>query len=106
MLSHLLSNREKTAHKVYLALVAGIPSWQEITVDAAIGRHEVEQCARACVLEGGQDALTKFKVIETVPEADLSAGTPAAYALPGVENLKKYVLCYLRLREKAIHIIC
>lgn len=81
--------REKTAHKVYLALVAGIPDWQETTVDAAIDRNELEKCARKTVTEGGQTACTKFKVLAAVPGADLSQGSPAYLALAGVGDLKR-----------------
>ena len=97
--------RNKTIHKEYLAVVAGIPEWTELTVDAAIDRNEHDKIARKVVVVGGEGrrnierkgeevikgptfgssegakpAVTKFKVIATVPQADLSMGTPSRWS--------------------------
>ncbi len=81
-----LQFREKTARKEYIALVAGVPTWESCLVDAPIGNSQVEKVARAVVADG-KPAVTKFTVIASSRTADLSIGSPAVCAAPGVANL-------------------
>jgi 23S rRNA pseudouridine1911/1915/1917 synthase len=83
-----LQFREKTARKHYIALVAGVPQWESYVVDAPIGNSSIEKVARAVVDDGsGKSAVTKFTVIASSPTADLSIGSPAVCAAPGVAQL-------------------
>lgn len=54
--------RNKTPRKTYLALVMGVPTWDEKIVDAPIGQSLIEKVART-VTEDGKPAVTEFKVI-------------------------------------------
>lgn len=58
--------------KLYLALCVGVPSQQEWVVDAAIGQHPQEQCARLVGGEGAKPALTSFAVVAANPDVDLA----------------------------------
>lgn len=80
--------RHKTARKSYLALVAGVPAWNELTVDAPIGRSDAEAVARA-VVPDGKPAATRFRVVAAAPGADLSAGLLGVVAAPGVAEMAR-----------------
>jgi 23S rRNA pseudouridine1911/1915/1917 synthase len=62
---------ERTVEKEYLALVLGTPRAREGTVDAAIGRHPVERKRMSVRREGGRDARSSYRVVETFDGASL-----------------------------------
>ncbi len=56
------ARRDRTVHKVYLAVTVGVPPSAAFTVDAPIGAHPAIQEARAVGGEGGKHAATDFTV--------------------------------------------
>src|SRR5690606_24981221 len=62
--------RERELRREYLALVAGTVEGDSGEVDAPIGRHPRDPSLRA-VREGGESALTRFRVVERLPSATL-----------------------------------
>jgi 23S rRNA pseudouridine1911/1915/1917 synthase len=70
--------KEKTASRVYRAIVHGNIKTEEGTINAPIGRHPTER-KRMAVVTGGRDAVTHFRVLErfggyTYIEARLETG--------------------------------
>lgn len=59
-----------TIQKKYLAVVKGVIKDNEGTIDLPIGREE-DKSIKKMVIESGQEALTKYKVIERLREATL-----------------------------------
>jgi len=56
--------KEKTAHRVYEAIVCGNIAENEGIIHGAIGRHPVDRKKMAVVAENGKEATTKFRVLE------------------------------------------
>ncbi len=56
--------KERLTHKTYTALAHGVPKELEGTISAAVGRLPWRR-DRFGVLQGGRDALTKYKVLKT-----------------------------------------
>lgn len=67
--------RNKVPQKTYLAIVIGTPEWEETLVDAPIGQSPIEKVARM-VTEDGKQAMTKFKVIKSSVNIDISGYMP------------------------------
>ncbi len=61
---------EGRIEKKYLAIVDGVVDKDEDTIDLPIGKEEDEPMIRA-VMENGQNAITKYKVIERFDNASL-----------------------------------
>ncbi len=61
----ILSNqiKDRRMSRLYVALIIGDPSWDETTVDAAIGRHETMRVKRSVDGVGAKDARTHFRVM-------------------------------------------
>ncbi|MGW5854239.1 MULTISPECIES: RluA family pseudouridine synthase [Micrococcus] len=62
--------RERVPHKVYHAVVQGIPDPLAGTIDAPIGRHPGHQWKFA-VLEGGRPSVTHYETLEVFGRATL-----------------------------------
>jgi 23S rRNA pseudouridine1911/1915/1917 synthase len=62
MLSALFKERGVT--KTYRAIIEGIPTRDEWTVEGHIGRHPTDRKRMAVLKKGGRDALTSFKVLK------------------------------------------
>lgn len=62
--------KEKTAHRIYWALVHGVVPAQEGTIKAPIGRHPVQRKEMG-VVYGGKEATTHFKVLERFTDVTL-----------------------------------
>ena len=60
--------KDRQVHKVYLALVQGRLQRPEGVIDAPIGRHPRRR-QRMAVVEGGRQALTRYRVREYLREA-------------------------------------
>jgi len=60
--------KDRRVHKVYLALVQGRLERPEGTIDAPIGRHPRRR-QRMAVVEGGRQALTRYRVREYLRDA-------------------------------------
>lgn len=74
-LGRLMESRAVT--KDYLALVHGHPAWDELTVDAPLGRDEASEVAvKDCVRSDGAAAATRLAVRRRI----LRAGRPFALA--------------------------
>lgn len=58
-------------HRIYEAIVRGLPARAEGSIDRPIGRHPLERKRMAVVSKGGKRAVTHWKVLE-------AAGTRAA----------------------------
>lgn len=56
-------------HRVYKALVRGVPLPGVGTIHGAIGRHPTERVRRAVVSTGGKQAITHYKMLEKFKEA-------------------------------------
>lgn len=65
-----LQFEENTVEKKYLAIVKGVMEKDEEYIDLPIGREE-EKSIKKMVTEEGQEALTKYKVIERFKDATL-----------------------------------
>ncbi|WIV10452.1 RluA family pseudouridine synthase [Proteiniborus sp. MB09-C3] len=61
---------EGTIEKKYLAIVNGIVEKEEEIINLPIGKEENEPMIRS-VMKNGQEAITKYKVIERLKEATL-----------------------------------
>ena len=61
----------RTVEKEYAALVLGVPSPREGRVSAPIGRHPVQRKRMSVRARGGREALTSYKVVETLDGAAL-----------------------------------
>lgn len=71
--------KEKTAHRVYQAIVYGNIKEESGTIKGDIGRHPADRKKMAIVLENGKPAVTHFKVLErfgdyTLVECALETG--------------------------------
>ncbi|GAB3249718.1 RluA family pseudouridine synthase [Arthrobacter pigmenti] len=62
--------KERTVHKIYHALVQGLPDPLNGTIDAPIGRHPGYDW-RFAVTEDGRQAVTHYEVIEAFGKATL-----------------------------------
>jgi 23S rRNA pseudouridine1911/1915/1917 synthase len=62
---------DRKVEKEYLALVLGVPSRREGTIDASIGRHPVERKRMAVRREGGRPARSSYVVVEAFDGAAL-----------------------------------
>ncbi len=72
--AHRELSRLFLAHAIlrrYLAVVAGVPPWEAITVDAPIGRGRPGRKAQA-VTPDGRPARTRFHVLRRLPTLDLA----------------------------------
>lgn len=58
---------ERSVSRVYLALVWGEMSPPEGTIEAPIGRNPRNRKTMAVVEQGGRDALTRYRVLDTLP---------------------------------------
>ncbi|MBP2645569.1 MAG: pseudouridine synthase, RluA family [Firmicutes bacterium] len=68
---HLLSlSGDKSLRRGYLAVVSGVPSPPQGTIDAPIGRLTGSIIQR-CVLETGQRAITHYQIVETFGQYSL-----------------------------------
>jgi len=68
---HLVEElKARRVHKVYLALVHGVPKAEEGVVVAPIGRHPKDR-KRMAVVEGGREAETRYRVREAFPHCAL-----------------------------------
>lgn len=56
--------KAKTSHRVYQAIVHGVPKHDRATIDAPIGRDEKDRKKMAVNLDHGKHAITHFKVLE------------------------------------------
>lgn len=63
--------RERELKREYLALVDGVVAEESGEVDAPIGRHPFNPALRAVSREGGEAALTRYRVVERYPSATL-----------------------------------
>ena len=68
-LAHQLE--EKTTHRKYVALVWGVINNQTGTIDAPIGRDEVDRKKMAVTANNSKHAVTHFKVLERFKNATL-----------------------------------
>jgi len=57
--------KDRQVHKVYLALVNGVPSPREGVIEAPIGRHPKNR-KKMAVVAGGREAVTKYRVREEI----------------------------------------
>jgi 23S rRNA pseudouridine1911/1915/1917 synthase len=62
--------KRRRIHRIYLAAAWGHLGEAEVTVDAPIGRHPTDR-KRMAVVEGGRRAVTRFRVLERWPAAEL-----------------------------------
>ncbi len=63
---HLVEQlKARQVHKVYLALVHGRPRPDRGIIEAPIGRHPRHR-QRMAVVEGGREALTRYRVVESL----------------------------------------
>ena len=62
--------RDRSASRLYLALVHGYPGCSKGIVDAPVGRHPVDR-KRMAVVEGGRAAITRFVVKERLDSYSL-----------------------------------
>jgi 23S rRNA pseudouridine1911/1915/1917 synthase len=56
--------KAKSSHRVYQAIVHGVPKHDRATIDAPIGRDEKDRKKMAVNLNHGKEAITHFKVLE------------------------------------------
>lgn len=61
--------RERELRRSYVAFVNGVPMPTEQVIDAPIGAHPRHPHLRAVVARGGDEAVTRFRVIEAMPGA-------------------------------------
>jgi len=54
--------KSRETEKEYVALVQGIPTSREFTVDAPIGRHPTDRKQMAVLRSGGRRAISRFRV--------------------------------------------
>jgi 23S rRNA pseudouridine1911/1915/1917 synthase len=54
---------DRTLHRVYRALVWGVPSPARGEIDAPMGRHPTQRTRMAVVPSGGKPALTRYRVL-------------------------------------------
>ncbi|MBA2245810.1 MAG: RluA family pseudouridine synthase [Gemmatimonadetes bacterium] len=66
-----LQLRERTLRREYLALVEGVIAQESGVIEAKIGRHPTLPNLRAVRATGGEDAVTRFRVVERYPSATL-----------------------------------
>lgn len=57
--------KEREVHKTYLALVEGIPSPREGTIEAPIGRNPRNR-KKMAVVAGGRDSMTRYRIREEI----------------------------------------
>lgn len=62
--------QEGTIEKKYLAIVEGVMEKDEEIINLPIGKEDDEPMARS-VMENGQEAITKYKVVERLNNATL-----------------------------------
>jgi 23S rRNA pseudouridine1911/1915/1917 synthase len=62
--------KEKSASRIYIALVKGRPAKAEGTIDAPIGRHPTKRKQMA-VVEGGRKAVSHYQVLEEFAQCTL-----------------------------------
>lgn len=71
--------RERQVVKEYVAVVAGVPAFDEFSIEEPIGQHPLLDVGRQARPDGRQ-ALTRFRVLAACPSTDLSAGQPGQLA--------------------------
>jgi len=54
---------DRTLHRVYHALLWGVPSPAAGEIEGAIGRHPTQRTRMAVVAEGGKPALTRYRTL-------------------------------------------
>ncbi|HXG42294.1 MAG TPA: RluA family pseudouridine synthase [Dehalococcoidia bacterium] len=62
--------KARQVHKVYLALVHGLPQPEQGIIEAPIGRHPRHR-QRMAVVAGGHEALTRYRVVEALGRCSL-----------------------------------
>lgn len=62
--------RENHINKKYIAIVKGIITEENGTVDVPIGRPDQDKVERGVMLEGGHPSVTHYKVLERYPTAE------------------------------------
>jgi len=62
--------KANTTEKRYKAIVNGIVTEDQFTIDLPIGRPDPENVVRAVMEEGGYDSVTHVKVLERYPDKD------------------------------------
>ena len=62
--------RDRAVHKIYHAVVQGLPDPLEGTIDAPIGRHPKHEFKFA-VMQDGKPSITHYKTLEAFPAASL-----------------------------------
>lgn len=68
---HLVEQlKERRVHKLYLALVQGVPSPPRGVIEAPIGRHPRDR-KRMAIVEGGREAETRYRVAQALGEYSL-----------------------------------
>jgi 23S rRNA pseudouridine1911/1915/1917 synthase len=73
---HLVEQlKARQVHKLYLALVQGVPQPESGVIEAPIGRHPRRR-QRMAVVEGGREAITRYQVLEALGECALLAVEP------------------------------
>jgi 23S rRNA pseudouridine1911/1915/1917 synthase len=68
---HLVQQmKERQVRKLYLALVHGVPQPERGVVEAPIGRHPRDR-KRMAVVEGGREAITRYRLLEAIGDCAL-----------------------------------
>lgn len=57
----------RNVHKVYLAIVHGVPKQPKGTIEAPIGRHPTQKTRMAVIEKGGREAVSDYRVLWTGP---------------------------------------
>ncbi len=68
--------KERQVEKIYLALVQGVPPEKEGRIQVKVGRHPKKRKVMAAGVEAGREAITDYKVIETVADTALLSVFP------------------------------
>jgi len=58
---------ERRVHKVYLAIVHGVPERSQGTIEDSIGRHPTQKTRMAVVEKGGREARSEYRVLWAGP---------------------------------------
>ncbi len=104
---------ERNVHKTYLALVHGVPKFDEGEIEVPIGRHPSMKTRMAVVSEnkGGKPALTRWKKIWSEPATTTatkntargSSSTPATTASGGRFSLLEIQIITGRTHQVRVH---
>ncbi len=72
--------KARTVEKIYIAVIAGHPRWDRITVDRPIGRHQVERKRMSINSRAGREALSEVNVLRRCNLTD-EDGQPLAVSV-------------------------